>query len=891
MLIAILVSFCNISYAEDIESIGKVYEDEIPDAKTDTENSAEEAEDWDTEQNVESDTNQNTESVPQNPESDKEVQSEEIDSGRNTDAEEAQGEGEGVIWGMGKGITPQTQNSDNDQFVPISSGLKITKMEAALKNKIETYMKSNKGAMNPGKLINQGQIQNTKTAFYEYENVMIVTSEYGTYAIQLPLLNTFISRGGLESIGVPVEEQSINSGKAYQKFERGTLSCNFAKQADTLVVRRNNVYYFKNTLSNGVADKVVTYGRVGDKVLIGDWNGDGIDTLCVRRGNVYYFKNSLSGGVADKVVTYGRTGDEVLTGDWDGDGVDTLCVRRGNVYYFKNSISGGVADKAITYGRTGDRVLSGDWNGDSLDTLCVRRGNEYHFKNSITGGIADTMIRYGWTNDAVLVGDWNKDGLDTLCVRRQNAYYIKNAIKSGVADKTVVYGRKNDVAYAGVWTAPTKIESTNAQHLSFNNSHGFTYSQLTAAYAGNSINSTSFRKSALTTHVDENGKEIQYCAYYDQDGTIILAKRTSSEAWTYKWTDFKGNVEDAHNSISLAVDGSGYLHMAWSQHAGGLMYAKSESPGTMTMLRGKMIGTLENRVTYPEFYVQPSGDMFFLYRNGSSGNGNLVLNKYSVLTGSWQRIQDNLISGQGRISPYWQACVDSTGRLHISWVWRETGDASTNYNISYAVTADSSGTAFLNSSGEAQVLPIIESSAEVICTIPKKSALINQTSMTIDGEDKPYIVSYWRVKDVVQYNVIRFTGEQWVIYNTDIRNSNFELSGTGTRQLPCARPQILVNGIGNAADIYVLFRDDERGGKASIAKLGLQDMEIITKKMIDITDSSLEEWEPNYDIALWNLNRKINIFMQKEYFTVDGSVGKSHEEYIYVADLTSFLNQ
>jgi hypothetical protein len=890
LLLAMLLSVSNVSYAEDIENTEETYESEI------LENLGNEGKEE--EQIPEQSTDgQEKGHIPEERQ-DRGGVSEEP-KGITQTLEEHQGTGQTedqdssaeIVWGMGRGITSQTQNSENDQFAPISSGLKIVKMETALKNKLEAYIKKNKGAMNSGKLIKQGQIQNTKSAFYEYENMMVFTSDYGTYTVQLPLLNTFISGGSVESIGVPVEEQTINSGKSYQKFEKGVLSCNVTKQADTLVVRRNNVYYFKNTLSNGVADKVVTYGRVGDKVLIGDWNGDGIDTLCVRRGNVYYFKNSLSGGVADKVVTYGRVGDEVLTGDWDGDGIDTLCVRRGNVYYFKNSISGGVADRAITYGRTGDKVLSGDWDGDSLDTLCVRRGNEYYFKNSISGGVADTMIRYGWTNDAVLVGDWNKDSLDTLCVRRQNAYYIKNTIKSGVADKTVLYGRTNDVAYAGVWTAPPKIEEINAQRLNFNNSHGFACSQLTQAYAGNSINSTSFRKSALTTHMDGSGNEIQYCAYYDYDGTIILARRINSEEWTYQWTDFKGNVEDAHNSISLAVDGAGYLHMAWSQHAGGLMYAKSEGPGTMTMLGGQMIGTLEDRVTYPEFYVQPSGDMFFLYRNGSSGNGNLILNKYTVSAERWQRVQDNLISGEDRISPYWQACVDGAGRLHISWVWRETGDASTNYNMSYTVSADTSGTTFLNSSGETQVLPITESSAEVICTIPKKSSLINQTSMTTDEEDKPYIISYWRVKDVVQYNVIRFTGEQWIIYNTDIRNSNFELSGTGTRQLPCARPQVLVNGTGNAADIYVLFRDEERGGKASIAKLGLQDMEIITKKMIDITDSSLEEWEPNYDIALWNQSKKINIFMQKEYFSVDGNTDKSQKEYIYVADLTSFLNK
>lgn len=640
-----------------------------------------------------------------------------------------------------------------------------------------------------------------------------------------------------------------------------------------------------------MADKVVTYGWSSDEVLVGDWNGDGRDTLCVRRGNLYYFKNSITGGVADYVIRYGRVGDEVIAGDWDGDGKDTLCVRRGNVYYFKNSIEGGVADYEIRYGRTGDNVLVGDWDGDGKHTLCVRRSNTYYFKNSISGGIADSEIRYGRVGDEVLTGDWNGDGRDTLCVRRQNAYYIKNSISGGVADATVVYGRANDITYSGSWSSNPKMEVDGAEDLSFNLSRGFEYTQLSQAFAGNCVNGASFRKSALTTHTDNAGNQVQYCAYYDSFGTIVLARRQNEGSWEFQWTGFKGDISDAHNAVSLAVDGTGYLHMSWSHHSGRLMYAKSVSPDSMEMKEVQMIGTLEDRATYPEFYVQPSGDMFFLYRNGSSGNGNIVLNRYSVSSGSWQRVQDNLISGEGRISPYWQACVDSKGRLHISWVWRETGNVTTNYNMSYAVSTDASGSTFVNSLGDAQLLPITESISEVICEIPKDSALINQTSMTVDNDNKPYIISYWRVNGLVQYNIIRFTGEQWIIYNTDIRNTNFDLSGIGTRQLPCGRPQILVNGSGDEADIYVLFRDDERDGKSSIAKLSMQGMEITTEKMIDITASSLGEWEPNYDIELWNKNRQLHIFLQKEYYHADGGQIQYNTENIYVINATSFIKE
>ena len=42
-------------------------------------------------------------------------------------------------------------------------------------------------------------------------------------------------------------------------------------------------YYLKNSISGGRADTVTSYGRVSDRVLVGDWNGDRRDTLAVRR--------------------------------------------------------------------------------------------------------------------------------------------------------------------------------------------------------------------------------------------------------------------------------------------------------------------------------------------------------------------------------------------------------------------------------------------------------------------------------------------------------------------------------------------------------------------------------------------------------------------------------
>ncbi|MGH8953266.1 MAG: hypothetical protein ACRDX9_17825, partial [Acidimicrobiia bacterium] len=59
-----------------------------------------------------------------------------------------------------------------------------------------------------------------------------------------------------------------------------------------------------------------------------------------------YFRNSNSTGVADSQFIYGDPGDKIVAGDWDGDGDDTIGVYRpGNgIFYLRNSNSQGGAD-------------------------------------------------------------------------------------------------------------------------------------------------------------------------------------------------------------------------------------------------------------------------------------------------------------------------------------------------------------------------------------------------------------------------------------------------------------------------------------------------------------------------------------------------------------------
>ena len=271
-------------------------------------------------------------------------------------------------------------------------------------------------------------------------------------------------------------------------------------------------------------------------------------------------------------------------------------------------------------------------------------------------------------------------------------------------------------------------------------------------WSKNSVNAVIFRRNAVVSH-----KDIQYVAYYDADSMVVLARRKlGSTRWDISKTQYKGKVKDAHNSISIMIDGDGYLHMSWDHHNDSLRYCRSISPGSLELTeKMSMTGIKEHKVTYPEFYRLQNGNLLFLYRDGASGRGNLMLNHYNTKTREWTQRQDAFIDGEGQRNAYWQMCTDLEGTVHISWVWRETGDVSTNHDMCYAKSTDG-GITWQKSNGEEYDLPITMSNAEYAALIPQKSELANTTSMCADSEGRPYIATYWRPQGtkVPQYHLV-----------------------------------------------------------------------------------------------------------------------------------------
>ncbi len=378
--------------------------------------------------------------------------------------------------------------------------------------------------------------------------------------------------------------------------------------------------------------------------------------------------------------------------------------------------------------------------------------------------------------------------------------------------------------------------------------------EVAPGYSSTSVNTTVFRTNSIITQGDT-----QYISFYDPDGYLTLGKRKlESENWEISRSKYKGNVSDGHNIISMGIDGDGYIHVAFDHHGHPLHYAKSLKPGELVLGEMEpMTGIDEAKVTYPEFYSLSNGDLLFVYRSGASGRGNMAINRYDVKNKKWIRVHDSLIDGEEQRSPYWQLYIDANDVIHVSWVWRETWMVETNHDMCYARSKDG-GMTWERSDGTPYSLPITAASSEYAWHIPQNSELINQTSMTADSQSHPYIVTYWRNQDsqVPQYRILWNDGAAWKQKEISQRTSEFSLSGGGTKMIPISRPRVVAEG----DYIAVIFRDEERGSKVSVAYT--EQGPTGDWHVADLTDFSVNAWEPSLDPQLWQQHNKLHLFVQ-----------------------------
>ncbi len=265
----------------------------------------------------------------------------------------------------------------------------------------------------------------------------------------------------------------------------------------------------------------------------------------------------------------------------------------------------------------------------------------------------------------------------------------------------------------------------------------------------------------------------QYSIYWDHDGILKVMRRNLNnhtvQAVRLPSYTLSINPKDGHRNTVIGISpGDGRLHLSWDHHNNDLRYTKTRK-GFLTDPPRKiskddfepkqpLAPEAPQNVTYPRFFNNSQGRLYFLYRSGSSGHGRTVLSRYESEKGEWDVLSTRLFGPDGQYPPWngstsrnaylHDVLFDRNDRLHITWIYREKSRSwASNHDLHYAYS-DDEGRTWMNNAGK-QVADlrkndaiVIDDPGLVVREIPVYSWVMNQCAMTLDSRNQPHVVLY-----------------------------------------------------------------------------------------------------------------------------------------------------
>ncbi|WP_157987891.1 BNR repeat-containing protein [Jiangella endophytica] len=399
---------------------------------------------------------------------------------------------------------------------------------------------------------------------------------------------------------------------------------------------------------------------------------------------------------------------------------------------------------------------------------------------------------------------------------------------------------------------------------------------------GTCFNGQTFQVDALTSLGDR-----QYATYVDHEGRVCVARRRWPDgAWQHiAFDDHVIDHDDVHNVPVIGVcPADGTVHLAFDHHVSPLHYRVSR-PGVATSPDGvewseALFGAITSelvdgapleRLTYPNFVTMPDGALQLYYRLGSSGDGDTHVAEYRPGQGGWTML-GAFVSGRGRFAgsdsrnAYHNGFdYDAAGRLHTTWVWRESPDLRTNHDLQYAYS-DDRGRTWRNNDGA----PIgvtdqdplwLGSPGVTVRPIAYGWGMMNQLTQTVDTRGRLHVVLWQQPPDASAPSADMSTWRY-------VHHWRDEHGGWHQRQLPCfgRKPSVVADGDDNLVLVFTKPADPDYHGTESGGPL-----HVVTASSADHWGSWREVYrssesyvgEPRIDRHRWQDSAVLSVYAQQ----------------------------
>ena len=274
-----------------------------------------------------------------------------------------------------------------------------------------------------------------------------------------------------------------------------------------------------------------------------------------------------------------------------------------------------------------------------------------------------------------------------------------------------------------------------------------------------------------------------YAVFVDSNFKNTVAKVTPGGVVTTQIIDTTDNADDqGHNTPSIAIDGDGFLHVAYDMHGDkfgpGMNMRKSPTANSVAGVwtdendKTDEDDPLFGNFTYPAMSTAPNGDVYLAIRNGTDYHtgdplpANLF--HYDTSAGTWNDRGD--FAQEIGYTAYLPApYVASDGKVHLIWHWKPGGPGGIRHLGSYAVYNPIDDT-FSKADGTPYstitTTPITTTTADAYQ--PREANWnqpgISDHSVTVNALGQPIIAyNFFRVGDVDQrvLRLARWDGSEW----------------------------------------------------------------------------------------------------------------------------------
>lgn len=277
--------------------------------------------------------------------------------------------------------------------------------------------------------------------------------------------------------------------------------------------------------------------------------------------------------------------------------------------------------------------------------------------------------------------------------------------------------------------------------------------------------------------VSRNGSDyVSYLSSKSPQDDVFVARRDPDGNWETHDTGFNAIYDVGHTQTSLAIDGQGYLHVAYGMHNNPMRLvtsnvAESVSGGFSVPAPSAVAAFAGGAYTYPNMTTAPNGDVYMIVRDqrASYANQQGRLFRFDNVNRSWGELP--AFAGQSGTTVYPdQILADEAGDLHILWEWAAGGAQAARHYGSYARFDPDTNTYFRADGVAYSAGPINITSADIYQDLEGTEVFapnvhgVQSAKLALDDDGRPLIAYGYSTTGTdsgYQHRFARWDGSQW----------------------------------------------------------------------------------------------------------------------------------